>query len=220
VVNHLLSPKVRLVTLTGAPGIGKTRLALQAAWQLLEHFEDGAYVVDLTPVSDPDIVLPSTARALGLKEEAEGTLEAALLNHLQEKRTLLLLDNFDQVLDAAPQVVDLVEKTPWIRVLITSREALHVRGERRFPVPPLALPDGRHLPPPRVLEANPSVELFLEREPAVDPSFALTQENAEDVAAICIGLEGLPLPIELAAARVTHFSVAGIRSALGSPSPS
>ncbi len=215
----LLQPKLRLLTLSGAPGIGKTRLALQVASDLVEHFEDGAYLVDLAPVSDPDLVIPAIVGALGLKETAGQSIEELLLGHVRGRRMLLLLDNFEQVLDAAPAVISLMQASPWLKVLVTSREALHVRGERRFSVPPLELPDLTLTPTSDpeallLLSHNPAVELFVERTQAASSDFALTEENAEDVAAICISLEGLPLAIELAAARAVMLSPQQIRASL------
>lgn len=236
--NHLLNPKVRLLTLIGPPGIGKTRLCLHVALDLLDDFEDGVFLVELDRVTEPDMVLPTIARALGLKDAGEQSLVIALLSHVQERRMLLLLDNFEQVLDAAPQVVRLLESSPWLKVLLTSREALHVRGERRLPVPPLAVPmidEGRKtkdedeltfvlrpsMSPRRTIVKDllrySSVELFVERAQAVAPDFEITEEDAADVAAICVRLEGLPLAIELAAARANHLSPAEMRKALDNP---
>ena len=196
-----LRSKVRLLTLTGAPGIGKTRLALQVASRLVEHFDDGVFMVELAPVSDPELVISTMAQTLGVREIGGQALEESLRQHLQGRRMLLVLDNFEQVLDAAPALTRLMEASPWLKVLATSREALHVRGERRFPVPPLAVPELAQIEDVQALGANPSVELFVERAQSVQPGFTLTQENARDVASICARLEGLPLAIELAAAR-------------------
>lgn len=212
--SQLLNPKTRLLTLTGAPGIGKTRLALQSAQELLAEFEDGVFFVDLAPVTDPDLVIKAIAYTLGLKEAGQASLERLMLDYLKQMRTLLVLDNFEQVLDASIEVVKLLEASPLLKVLITSREALQVRGERRFFVPPLAVPDLKQLTGLEELADYPSVELFLERAQAVAPDFALGEANAQDVAAICVGLEGLPLAIELAASRANRLSPAEMRSAL------
>ena len=216
-LNQLLHPKVRLLTLTGTPGIGKTRLGLEVASALVEKFEDGVFFMDLAPIVNPDLVMATIARTLGLKEEGGYQLfERVLFDYLRERRILLFLDNFEQVLDAASLVVRLLEASPWLKVLITSREALHVMGERRMSVPPLALPDLQQLESLEVLAAYPAVELFIDRVQDVTPDFELTQENAADVAAICSGLEGVPLAIELAAARSRHFSPKELYSRLGS----
>ena len=210
----LLQPRVRLLTMTGAPGIGKTRLAVQVASDLVDHFEDGVFFVDLAPVGDPEAVLATIARALGLKEASGQPIESVLLEYLRERRILLLLDNFEQILDAAPQIVKLMEACPWLKALVTSREALHLRGERLLPVPPLKLPELSHFPPVQELAGYPSVELFVECAQAVAPAFMLTEDNAYDVAGACVGLEGLPLAIELAASRAAHFSPAEMRAGL------
>lgn len=204
----LLNPKVRLLTLTGPPGIGKTRLGLQIASVLAVSFEDGVFFVDLASVNDPGEVLPAAARALGLPESRDHTAENILAEHLRDKRVLLLLDNFEQVLDAAIGVVHLLERSPQLKVLVTSREALHVRGERRYPVPPLGIPHAADLPSASLdmLAAYPATQLFVERAQAVNPSFELLESNAVDVAAVCMGLEGLPLAIELTAYRVKHLT--------------
>lgn len=227
VCTHLLSPKTRLLSLIGAPGVGKTRLSLQVASDLAEHFEDGVYFIDLAAVIDPGMVLPTVARTLGLKDEGELPVEGTLQEYMRERRLLLMLDNFEQVLDAAPALVNIMQVSPWLKVLITSREALHVRGERRMSLVPLAVPDpslytlGNDGKPSvsldtATLAAYPSVELFTDRAQAVSSEFELTQENAGEVAAICSALEGLPLAIELAAARADHFSPGEIYASLGS----
>lgn len=205
-LDYLQHSKTRLLTLTGTPGIGKTRLGLTVAAGLVETFEDGVFFVDLAPVINPELVIATIARTLGLKALEDRFFERVLMDYLSERRILLFLDNFEQILDAATAVVRLLEVSPWLKVLITSREALHVRGERRLNVLPLALPDPQHLNALEGLAAYPAVQLFVERAQAVTPDFELNQENAADVSAVCIGLEGVPLAIELAAARVRHFS--------------
>jgi predicted ATPase/transcriptional regulator with XRE-family HTH domain len=198
---------VRLLTLTGAPGIGKTRLSLQVALALLPEFLEGVYLVELAPIGNPQLVASTIAGALGVSEVANQPLIDILIQHLKAKavngrRTLLLLDNFEQVLDAAPVVVELLTGCPQLSVLVTSREALHVGGEQQLPVPPLRVPDLSHLPDWQLLPDYPAVELFVQRAGAADPGFQLTEENFREVAAICARLEGLPLAIELAAARI------------------
>lgn len=222
-VRHLLhQTRTRLVTLTGPPGVGKTRLGLQLAADMADNFEDGVFFVDLAAVVDPDMMLPAVAHVLGLRETGKQPIEQALLEHLRGKRLLLLLDNFEQVLDAAPALVELMQASPWLKVLVTSREALYVRGEKLFSVPPLDLPDpgfiidtdGGGISIPESLAHNPAMQLFQERAEAVQPAFTLTTENARDVAAICTGLDGLPLAIELAAARADTLSPSQIRAGL------
>lgn len=213
---HLLNPKVRLLTLTGPPGIGKTRLGLHMASDMVNDFEDGVFFVDLSAVIDPDLVLPVIARTLGVKETEDLSIEEALLAHLGKRRILLFLDNFEQVLDAAPQVVRLMQGSPWLKTIVTSREPLHVRGEQRFPVPPLEFPDLNSLPAPETVASYPSVELFVERARATAPDFALTGVNAEAVATVCAGLEGLPLAIELCAARANYLSPWEMQTVLNS----
>ena len=215
-MGYLRQPKTRLLTLTGTPGIGKTRIALEVAANLVETFEDGVFLVDLTSVIDPDLVIPTIAQTLGLNETRKGLFEIVLLDYIRERRMLLFLDNFEQVLDAATSITRLLEASPWLKVIVTSREALQVRGERRFNIPPLAVPDIKEFESLETLEAYPSLELFLERARAVMADFELNRENAGEVAAICIKLEGVPLAIELAAARIRHFSPKELYSGLDS----
>ncbi|HEX9438485.1 MAG TPA: tetratricopeptide repeat protein, partial [Roseiflexaceae bacterium] len=197
---------VRLVTLTGPGGIGKTRLALQTAAELLDEFTDGVWFVNLAPISDPALVVATIAQTLGVKESGSRPLLESLKDELREKHLLLLLDNFEQVLEAAPQLAELLAACPKLKLLITSREVLHLYGEHDFPVPPLALPDRAQLPPLDRLTQYDAVRLFIERAQAVKADFAVTNESAPAVAEICYRLDGLPLAIELAAARVRLFS--------------
>jgi predicted ATPase/transcriptional regulator with XRE-family HTH domain len=204
---------VRLVTLTGPPGIGKTRLSIEVAFDLLDQFEDGVFFVGLAPVREPDGVVRAIAGALEVTDAGGQPLRQVLLEYIRGKRMLLVLDNFEQVLDAGTEVVALLEGSPWLKVLITSRQALHVRGEHLFRVPPLQLPDLAHFDLEAIL-SSPAVALFIERAQAIEPDFALTEQSAEDVAAICVGLEGLPLAIELAAAHITTLTPQEIHSQL------
>ena len=216
----MLRKGMRLLTLVGSPGIGKTRLAIAGAEDLLDEFEDGVFFVNLAPVSRPEMVIPAIANALAVRESGAQPLRDTLLAYLQGKRMLLLLDNFEQVLDAGVDVVGLLEGCPWLRVLITSRESLHVRGEHPFAVPPLPLPDLAKSLDPESLAHNPAVALFVERAQAASLDFELTQENAHSVLAVCVELDGMPLAIELAAARANLLSPAQILEALrswGSP---
>jgi predicted ATPase/transcriptional regulator with XRE-family HTH domain/Flp pilus assembly protein TadD len=213
---QIKNPMTRLLTLTGAPGIGKTRLALRVAFDLVKDFEHGVFFVDLAPIVDPQLVPATIAHTLGLKESGDVPLDRVLLEFVRERKMLLLLDNFEQVLDAATSVVRLLEGGPWLKALVTSREALHVRGERRFPVPPLELPELKHLPTPQELLRCPSVELFVERSRLPAPDFTLTEQNAGAVARICLALDGLPLAIELAAGHAGFLSPQEIEARLGS----
>jgi predicted ATPase/DNA-binding XRE family transcriptional regulator len=202
----LLLDSARLVTLTGPPGIGKTRLSLEVGIELLDRFEDGVYFVGLASVADPELVAATIVHALGLPENSTELPADKLQRSLSSKQMLLLLDNFEQVLDASPFVLELLGACPHLKILITSREALHVNGEQQFPVPALATADPASLPPVQTLESVPSLALFSERARAVKQDFILTKQNATAVAAVCARLDGLPLAIELAAARIKMLS--------------
>ena len=201
VAERLRGEEVRLLTLTGPGGTGKTRLALQAGADLLEATDDGVFFVSLATTTDPELVPSAIAGSLGLKESAEGSLMETLESYLQQKRLLLILDNFEQVLEGATLVGALLGSCPELKVLATSRIPLGLYGEQEYPVPPLALPDLRVLPPLERLTQYEAVRLFVERAKAVKPDFEVTNESAPAVAEICIRLDGLPLAIELAAAR-------------------
>jgi len=199
-------PEVRLVTLTGTGGVGKTRLALGVAAAASSTFGDGICFVALAALTDPELVLPTIAQALGVREQAHQSLRDSLKDHLRDRQLLLLLDNFEQLVSAAPLVAELLAAAPRLQVLVTSRTALHLSGEHEFVVPPLALPDPQNLLPPDRLLQYGAIRLFVARAQAVQAAFALTGENAPAVAAICQQVDGLPLAIELAAGRSKLFS--------------
>ncbi|HSL47443.1 MAG TPA: tetratricopeptide repeat protein [Candidatus Deferrimicrobiaceae bacterium] len=201
--------EVRLVTFVGVGGTGKTRLALQVALERGDAFEDGVLFVPLAPIADPALVAAAVAESLGsldVRENRGQSLLDSLKEALHGKQMLVVLDNFEHVIAAAPVVGDLLAAAPRIKILVTSREPLHVRGEHEFPVPPLALPNRTPGPPLGDLGHYEAVRLFVERATAVKPDFALTNETAPAVAEICQRLDGLPLAIELAAVRIKVLS--------------
>jgi predicted ATPase len=191
---------IRLLTITGPGGVGKTRLALQVGADLLETFPDGVWFVDLSPLSDPALVLPAISRVLGM-HDGDVTAER-LRGVLRTKRVLLVLDNFERLVEAGSAVADLLAHAPGLRVVVTSRTPLRVYGEQEYPLAPFPLPDPAHLPPLERVSQYEAVRLFVARAQAVKPDFAVTNANAPAVAEICFRLDGLPLAIELAAARI------------------
>lgn len=214
VSHHLLHADVRLLTLTGPGGIGKTRLALRVAVDVVPHFSDGVFLVPLATVVDPLLVPATIAQVLGIYETAETSLVEGLKSYLCDRHALLILDNFEQLLPAAPLIAELLRAAPELKVLLTSRSVVHVYGERHFPVPSLAYPDPTALLPPEVLLQSKAIQLFIDRAHAVTPNYPFTDTNISLVAQICQRLDGLPLAIELAAARIRLFSPAGILSRL------
>ena len=197
----LRSSETRLLTLLGPGGTGKTRVGLQVAAELADGFEDGVFFVPIAAITDPALVAPTIARILGLSEGAQ-TPEELLEGYLRDRQTLLLLDNLEQVIEAAPVVERLLSGAANLKILATSRIPLGLYGEYEFPVPPLSLPDPDSLPPLEHLTEYEAVRLFVERARAVKPDFVLTEENGPAVVEICERLDGLPLAIELAAARI------------------
>ncbi len=196
---------VRLLTLTGPPGVGKTRLGVAVAMAVREAYSGGVYVVPLAPLGAPELVIPTIARTLGLREEPGRPVLETLIVYLRDRRMLLLLDNVEHVVAAAPQVADLVAACPLVDVLATGRAALRVDGEQELFVPPLASPAPTQSSVEDVAR-YPAVDLFVQRARALAPDFALTPATAPTVAAICRRLDGLPLAIELAAARIKLLS--------------
>src|SRR5215203_3128690 len=202
VSERLRDPATRLLTLVGPGGTGKTRVGLQAAAELVEDFEDGVFFVPLAAITDPSLVASTIARTLGLSEGGARPPEELLTGYLRERRTLLLLDNLEQIPESAPVLDRVLSAATRLKILATSRTPLRLYGEQEFPVPPLALPNAISLPPLEDLAGYEAVGLFVERSRAVKPEFYLTEENANAVVEICRRLDGLPLAIELAAARV------------------
>ena len=202
----IMRPDVRQLTLIGPGGTGKTRLALQLAADVVEEFENGVFVVSLSPIRDWELVVPSIAQTLGLREQPRETALETLTEYLLEKELLLLLDNFEHVLAGAPALSGLLASAPGLSLLVTSRTPLHLQGERAFRVPQLAVPDLRRpAVAAEVLEFD-SVRLFVDRARAAAVDFEVSDANAEAVAEICVRLDGLPLAIELAAPRVRTLS--------------
>lgn len=207
---QLLSGQARLLTLTGPGGVGKTRLALAVAAELRQAFAYGVWLVDLAPLSDPDLVPAAIAQALGVHETSSRPFIETLKSYLRERHLLLILDNFEQILPAASMLADLLSTCPGLTLLVTSRERLRLRWEWTLIVPPLALPDlGRSLDLDHLTQV-PAIALFVQRAQASRTDFRLTPDNAPIIAAICAHLDGLPLAIELAAARTNVLAPADI----------
>ena len=206
----------RLLTLTGVGGSGKTRLALEVARDLVEAYPHGVWLVELAPISEEVLVPKAVAEALEVPERSAGPLADTLAEVLRNRELLLILDNCEHLLEASARLVDkLLDSCPRLRILATSREALGVEGEVRWPVPPLSVPERQRTLSSEELEAYESVRLFNERARGRDPSFSLSPPNALAVADICRMLEGIPLAIELAAARASTLSVEQISQRLG-----
>jgi predicted ATPase len=204
----------RLLTLTGPGGIGKTRLALRVLEAARQEFGDRVAFVPLAPIRDPDLVLPTIAQTLGVRETRDRAGAAGIARVLAGGSLLLVLDNLEQVEAAAPQIGALLHACPGLTILATSRAHLRVSGEREFPVPPLALPDGPRTQTVADLAGFEAVRLFVARAQAVKPDFTLDDANAPVVAEVCRRLDGLPLAIELAATRLRHLPPAALLARL------
>jgi predicted ATPase/class 3 adenylate cyclase len=214
-----LLPNNRLVTLTGPGGTGKTRLAQKIASEQLDRFNDGAFWVDLSPITEPTLVPSAISAALRLREEPGRDLLDTVIDHLRDRELLLLLDNFEQIVDAASVVDRILSSCSRVCVLVTSRVPLHLYGEREFPVPPLDSPDPGHIPDLQAFTQYEAVALFIDRAAAVRPGFRVTNDNAPAVAEITARLDGLPLAIELAATRVKLLTPEALLARLGQRLP-
>jgi predicted ATPase/DNA-binding XRE family transcriptional regulator len=210
---------VRFLTLTGPAGVGKTRLALAVARQVADAFQDGVFVVALGSVNDPTTVDSAIAVTLGVREQEGQPLRETLKAHLRDRQLLLMLDNFEHLAPAAGLLANLLAGSRWLKLLVTSRAAVHVRGEHQFVVPPLAIPEADSGASPETLADVPAVALFLQRAGAASPDFELTPSNAATIAAICRRLDGLPLALELAAARTRVLSPMALLERLECPLP-
>jgi predicted ATPase len=215
----LCRPAVRLLTLTGVGGTGKSRLGVQVAADLLDHFKDGVFFVPLDLLTDPALVPSALAASLDVQDTSSSSHLEALKRHLRRKQILLVLDNCEHVLDACSVVGELLMTCPTLKVLATSRAILHLAGEHEYPVPPLLVPNLRQLTSVEMLTQFDALALFHQRARAVRPDFEVTSENAAAIVEICYRLDGLPLAIELAAARIRLFPPAALLSRLSKRLP-
>ncbi|HEY6069028.1 MAG TPA: adenylate/guanylate cyclase domain-containing protein, partial [Gaiellaceae bacterium] len=218
ILELLRADGVRLLTLTGSGGTGKTRLALQVSAELLDELRSGVFFVSLAPIVDEDLLIPAVAQALAVREVAGEDLGETVRAYLNDKEMLLVLDNFEHIIGAASRVAELLSAVPELRTLVTSRERLHIAAEHVYEVQPLMLPESADQDPTALLESD-AIALFTARAQAASQSFDLTDENAPDVVAICSRLDGLPLALELAAARVAVLSPQALLSRLGERLP-
>ncbi len=216
VLGLMRNTDIRLVSLTGAGGTGKTRLSIQVAAELLDEYEHGVWFVELASITDPELVLPTIASTLKIKESAGISVEQNLHEQLSKRNLLLVMDNLEQVVSAAPLIGKLLAVAPEIKVLASSREILHLRGEHDYPVPPLGLPESKRKQTAAVLAQYEAIALFIQHAQAANPYFELDEENASHVAEICSRLDGLPLAIELAAARTRLLKPAAMLEKLKS----
>ncbi len=200
----MLRSHVRLLTLVGTPGVGKTRLAVAAGHALRAHFADGVFFVGLAAVTDPTFIFAALAQVLGIREGEQSTLQQVIISYLRPQQVLLVLDNFEHLEESSPQLAELLQACPSLKALVTSRVPLRLTGEHEYTVKPFPLPSADL--PPVTLAENPAIHLFMDRVQGFQPSFGLTADNVETVARLCTLLDGLPLAIELAAARCREFT--------------
>jgi predicted ATPase/DNA-binding CsgD family transcriptional regulator len=210
----LLDEAIPLLTLTGPGGVGKTRLAQTIVQEVAEHFADGVVWVELALVGDPALVVPVIAQTIGLRDSSERPAAEQLVGFLRQRALLLVLDNFEHLLDAALQLSSLLASCPRLQMLVTSRSVLHLSAEHDLPVPPLTLPPADERISPTEAAVSEAVRLFIERAQAVRPDFRLTDTNADAVVAICQRLDGLPLALELASARLAHLPLTALQRRL------